>query len=121
MQLAAAHGDAESECDLAIVYIAGRGLPQSYEKALVWFENSAEQDYAKAQFNLGSLYANGQGTSKDLRKGYKWLLLAERGGYKDDQGALQSLTYQMTKEQIAEAQRDADAWASARPHQVVVK
>jgi TPR repeat protein len=102
-------------------YFAGKGLPQSYEKALSWFESSAEQNYAKAQFNLGSMYANAQGTPKDLRKAYTWLLLAQRAGFQDDQGALRSLRYQMTKDQTAEAERDADVWASAHPRPATVK
>lgn len=113
MQLAAAHGNAEAECNLAILYQAGIGVPQSYKDALSWYQKAAEQGYAKAQQNLGALYGNGQGTTKDFVKAYKWLLLAQRSGYKDSPQALDSLRRQMSSEQIAEAQRQADGWASA--------
>ena len=45
MQLAAAHGDAETECNLAILYQKGTGLPQSYEDARAWFQMAAEQGF----------------------------------------------------------------------------
>jgi uncharacterized protein len=114
MQLAAAHGNAEAECNLAILYQAGIGVPQSFQDALTWYQKAAEQGYAKAQHNLGALYGNGQGTTKDFVRAYKWLLLAQRTGYKDSQQALDSLGSQMTSEQIAEAKRQADEWVSAQ-------
>jgi hypothetical protein len=91
-------------------------LPQSYQDALTWFQKSAEQGYVTAQHNLGALYGNGQGTTKNLMEAYKWLSLAEQGGYNDTQHALESLKPQMTSEQVAEAQRSADAWNTAHPH-----
>jgi TPR repeat protein len=117
MQLAAAHGDAETECNLAILYQKGTGLPQSYEDARAWFQMAAEQGFVTAQHNLGALYGNGQGTTKNLVEAYKWLSLAEQGGYKDTQHALELLKPQMTSEQIVEAQRLADAWNTAHPRQ----
>jgi hypothetical protein len=45
---------------------------------------------------------------------YKWLSLAQQSGYKDSQQALDWLKPQMTSEQIAEAQRLAKEWTTAR-------
>jgi len=82
---------------------------------LTWYQKAAEQGYPKAQNNLGALYGNGQGTTKDFVQAYKWLLLAERGGDRDSQKALDWLKSQMTSGQIAEAQGLADAWNVAHP------
>jgi uncharacterized protein len=90
-------------------------LPQSYQDALTWFQKAAEQGFTKAQHNLGALYGNGQGTSRDFVAAYKWLFLAEQGGYADSQQALDWLKPQMTSEQIAEAQHLAYAWTSLHP------
>src|ERR1019366_9993445 len=111
MQLAAAHGKAEAECNLAILYQTGTGLPQSFNDALVWYGKAAEQGFAKAQHNLGALYGDGHGTPKDFVKAYKWLLLAQKSGYRDSQQALDWLKPQMTAEQITQAQSSADGWA----------
>jgi hypothetical protein len=97
------------------LYQTGTGLPQSYQNALIWFQKSAEQGYVTAQHNLGALYGNGQGTSKNPVEAYKWLSLAELGSYKDTQHALEFLKPQMTSEQIAEAQRLAEAWNTVHP------
>ena len=56
-----------------------------------------------------------KGTTKNLVEAYKWLSLAEQGGYQDTQHALDLLKPKMTSEQIAEAQRLADAWKIAHP------
>jgi TPR repeat protein len=75
-------------------------------------QKAAEQGFAKAQHNLGALYGNGRETTKDSVQAYKWLSLAQQGGYKDSQQALDWLKPQMTAEQIAQAQRLADDWSS---------
>jgi TPR repeat protein len=41
---------------------------KDYETAFIEFEKSASQGYAGAQFNLGFLYINGMGVSKNLDK-----------------------------------------------------
>ena len=105
MQLAAAHGDAETECNLAVLLSDRNRLAAKLRDALNWFQKAAEQGYVTAQHNLGALYGNGQGTPKNLVEAYKWVSLAEEGGYKDTQHALELLKPQMTSEQIAEAQQ----------------
>jgi TPR repeat protein len=41
----------------------------------------AEQGFAKAQFNLGFMYDNGQGTAQDYREAIKWYRLAAEQGF----------------------------------------
>ena len=47
-------------------------MAQDYGKARAWFEKAAAQSYAKAQFNLGLLYANGKGVPQDINKARAW-------------------------------------------------
>ena len=42
---------------------------------------AAEQGYARAQFNLGVMYATGRGVPKDDAKAVKWYRLAADQGY----------------------------------------
>src|SRR5918911_1031109 len=53
-------GDAPSQFNLGLMYLDGTGVPQNDEKAVEWFRRSADQGYAKAQGNLGALYATGR-------------------------------------------------------------
>ncbi|MEX4618357.1 sel1 repeat family protein [Haemophilus influenzae] len=48
----------------------------------------AEQGYAGAQFNLGNLYANGQGVKQDDFEAVKWFRKAAEQGYAKAQGRL---------------------------------
>src|SRR5207247_4375042 len=50
------------------------GVPENLEKA-------ADQGYAQAQNNLGTLYENGEGVPKDLRKAAKLYQKAADQGY----------------------------------------
>jgi TPR repeat protein len=110
MRLAAEHGDAEEECNFAILLQTGTGVPQNFADAILWYQKAAEQGHLKAQSNLGALYGNGQGTKQDLVTAYKWLSLSYRGGYKDSQQGLDFLKTKMTAKQIEEAQQQADQW-----------
>ena len=51
-----------------------------YAAALKWYRRAAEQGYALAQVNLGSMYFDGQGTSPDIQEALKWYRLAANQG-----------------------------------------
>ena len=99
--------------DRAVVaYDAG-----DYTTALSLLRPCAEQGSADAQYNLGIMYANGDGVGRDRVRAYMWYLIASSTG--DDR----ALTYReelarlMTPAQIAEAQRLAREWLAAHPPQ----
>ena len=52
----AAQGDDQAQCELARRYEHGVGLGQSDRKALHWYRQPAEQNVAKAQYNVGRLF-----------------------------------------------------------------
>ena len=67
---------------------------------------------AKAQYNLGLMYANDHGVAEDTVRAYMWLNLAAAQG---NEGAKQSqsmIVGRMTKEQIAEAQKLSRGWTA---------
>ena len=47
------------------MYDQGRGVAQDDGEAVRWLRKAAEQGDADAQFNLGSLYDEGQGAMYD--------------------------------------------------------
>jgi phosphate/sulfate permease len=58
-------GFSESQNQLAILYLEGRGVPASDEQAVIWLKRAAEQDNPNAMFNLGRLAETGRGVPKD--------------------------------------------------------
>ena len=52
-------------------YYRGKGVPQDFQKAAEWYQKAAEQGHAKAQFNLGVMYANGEGVSQNYEEAVK--------------------------------------------------
>lgn len=65
-------GDPVSQYFLGKLYENGKGTEKDINKAIEWFEKSANQNYDKAQTYLGILYAKGKETEKDINKSIKW-------------------------------------------------
>ena len=63
-----------------MMYDLGRGVEQSTEQEMYWYEKAARQGLPAAQYNLAVIYHNAEGVPQDDVKAYAWLLLAERGG-----------------------------------------
>ncbi|STZ00103.1 Beta-lactamase hcpA precursor [Moraxella lacunata] len=63
------------------MYDNGHGIKQDYQKAFEWFTKSANQDNAKAQYNLGVMYHNGQGAKQDPNTAKQWFAKACENGY----------------------------------------
>ncbi|MCD8053923.1 MAG: sel1 repeat family protein [Lachnospiraceae bacterium] len=61
----------------------GKFCPQDYEKALYWYEKSADLGNASAQFNLGNNYFRGKnGVSRDYEKVAFWFEKSAEQGEK---------------------------------------
>ena len=53
---------------------------KDYKEAVRLYRLSAEQGDAKAQFNLGNRYYNGQGVPQDYKEAVKWYRLSAEQG-----------------------------------------
>lgn len=69
---AANQGDYLGQYRLGMMYKAGNGVVENYNKAIEWILISAEQGYGRAQYRLGHIYSKGDITSKDLKKAIEW-------------------------------------------------
>jgi TPR repeat protein len=65
---------------------------------------AAEQGHAKAQSNLGFMYAIGQGVTKDYVCAHMWCNLAASNGHRIASENLDKIAKGMTPAQIDEAQ-----------------
>ena len=81
-----------------------------YETALKEFRPLAEQGDALAQFNLGGMYAEGEGLPKDYVLAHMWMNLAVAKGVQEAVKGRDLLEKNMTPAQIGRAQRLAREW-----------
>jgi S1-C subfamily serine protease len=66
--------------------------------------------HASAQYNLAGMYWRGEGVPTNHVLAYAWASLAAAGGHEDSRKRREWLAKEMTREQIAEAQRIAAAF-----------
>jgi hypothetical protein len=101
-------GDAQSEADLGTIYLFGNfGVAKDEIEAVKWYRQAAEKNVADAQYNLGVCQLKGLGVAKDEVEGYKWVLLAARQGNQNALNILSTLSAQMNRATMAEAQKRA--------------
>ena len=84
-----------------------------YATALRLFQQSADQGSATAQFNVGTMYANGQGVAQNYVLAYKWFSLSAAQGYTDAVKGRDFITARMTPAEVNEAQKLVPAPANA--------
>ena len=73
-------------------------------------EIAARCGAADQLFNLGMLYAIGRDVPQDFVAAHKWFNLAALGGNREGQQCRADLSDEMSRDEIAEAQRQARAW-----------
>lgn len=70
----------------------------------------AEQGIAEAQYNIGRMYAYGEGLEQDYAEAYAWFLVAAQSGRAvEARKAMTQLQPHMSAEQISTAYRRAEA------------
>lgn len=84
--------------------------PSDYAQALKSTRLVADQGFAFGQYQLGTMYAKGQGVPQNFVLAHMWLNLAAAQGYADAVSYRERVAAQMTPDQIAEAQRLAREW-----------
>ena len=95
---------AEDDFD-AVKKAAEQGDKESRVNRVRWYCKAAEQGRADAQYNLGFMYDNGVGVPEDDIQAYAWISLASAQGVEIGEIAKETLTGEMTRAEIAEAQK----------------
>lgn len=103
-------GDPAAQFNLALMYLDGTGVPQSYDHAVEWFKRSADHGYTKAQYNLGGLYAGGKGVKRNYITAHFWLNVCASSGDAKCAAQRDLVAQKMKAKDLAEAQRQAVAW-----------
>lgn len=81
LEVAANAGVPSAQFKLANAYYAGAGVTRDLAQAQLWYGRAAQQGQTEAQNAFGIMLVSGAGGAADPVEGYKWLLLAERGGH----------------------------------------
>lgn len=68
----AQRSDSHAQYNLGMRYLLGVGGPQNAERAVYWFQKSADQHNAYAQDELGYLYAEGKIVPRDFGLALQW-------------------------------------------------
>ena len=79
-------------------------------EAVRLYRKAAEQGLVEAQYNLGVMYAEGQGVRQDFVQAHMWFDLAAASGDLSARKNSEIIAAKMTPSQIAEAQRLAREW-----------
>ena len=111
-------GDAFAQSWLGNAYRTGNklvGVPKDIAEAVRLKTLAAEQGYWPAKQDLGNMYEDGEGVPKDYVLAYMWSNLAAAQGNIPAGLRRDRLEQQMTREQIAEAQRMSREWLEAHP------
>ncbi|WP_196800515.1 tetratricopeptide repeat protein [Thioalkalivibrio sp. AKL10] len=103
-------GNWDAQSKLGLLYYQGRGVPQDYTEAAKWSRKAAEQGSAAAQYMLAVLYGLGQGVLQDQVRAHMWANIATVNGGPNSpelRDIRDKFAREMTRDQIAEAQRRA--------------
>jgi TPR repeat protein len=109
-RLSAEKGDAQGEGLLALILAEQPTAPKDDVEAAKWARLSAEQDHNGGQFVLGAMYSMGRGgLPRDYIEADKWYILSGRTNpaVANTRKPLEAF---MSAEDIAEANRRAEAW-----------
>ncbi len=120
---AARQGGAFAQHDLGYMFHNGYGVPRDYQQAARWYRKAADQGFGPSQLGMGVMYALGQGVPQSYVRAHKWASLAavhmdqSAGMYGVDPGQREAairyrdaVAVHMSREEVSEAQRLADAW-----------
>lgn len=114
----AERGDPTAQAYLGFMFETGRGVPQNYSEAAMWYRRSAEQGNGTAQYSLGLLYDKGFGVPRDVVEAHRWLNLStslasprEREGRERIRDAIAS---KMSREELALSRIRALGWMPSR-------
>lgn len=81
-----------------------------YDVQDVNFNDMASTGNAESLFELGLMYATGRNGEVDVIAAHKWLNIAAFRGVDAAKSHREELAAEMTRDQIAEAQREAREW-----------
>jgi len=106
-----------AQFNLGTMYANGQGVAKDDAQSVVWFDRAAKLGDAGGQFNMGRCCQRASmdglpANAPEARiEAYKWFQLAAAQGYKNSEGAFATLTFKMTRTDVAEAMKRVDGFS----------
>ncbi|MCW8982941.1 MAG: sel1 repeat family protein [Gammaproteobacteria bacterium] len=92
-QKAAEAGDVDAQCSIGDLHLTGgAGIEPNAKAMLYWYEQAANQQHPKAQYQLGKMLSDGKFVTQNDEAAFRWLTLAIMNGSEPAQKELQLLT-----------------------------
>ena len=82
---------ASAQYNLAMLYLAGKGVAKDFELAWNWLSRAVISGHAKAQFSMGRMYETGNGVQADSEAARMYYQMAAESGLTEAQNALTAL------------------------------
>jgi TPR repeat protein len=102
---------------LGELYLGHQSVPQDFAVARSWFLRGAQAGNSPSMYNLGVLYALGQGVAQDEIEAFKWLELAADTGVGEDRDkalrARSRLAKRLTPVEVSWAASRVEDWTRA--------
>ena len=98
-----------AQFNLGTMYASGQGVAKDDAQSVVWFGRAANLGDAGGQYKMGrschraSLDGLPSAAPEARIEAYKWFQLAAAQGYKNSESAYATLTFKMTRADVAEA------------------
>lgn len=118
---AAEQGHGEAQFSLGLMHANGWGVPMNDDEAVNWYRMAAEQGYVEAQTNLAKSYQKGRGVEQNFADAYTWNQIAMQLGDLNAKYDRDTVASELSAEQLATAQQNADVWLGEHPDLVVVE
>ncbi len=113
---AAENGHVRAQQNLGAMYEEGTGVLQDQAEAAKWYRMSAAGGNVNAKIILGVMYEEGRpGLPLNVVIAHMWYNLAAAQGSADAARFRDELALDMSAEQVAEAQRQAQDWLAKNP------
>ena len=103
--LAETSEDGLAQYYVAMMYLQGQGVEQSYDEAAQWFRKAAEQRIKQAQYRLAELYMSGRGVPKDYEYAYAWYRTGAEHQHRKSIDALPAARDNLSAEELEEAEK----------------
>jgi len=108
-----------AQFNLGTMYARGQGVVRDDAQSVAWFGRAANLGDAGGQYHMGQICqrASMDGRPADAPEArieaYKWYQLAAAQGYKNADGAYATLTFKMTRADVAEANQRVASFVAA--------
>lgn len=113
---AADNGHARAQQNLGAMYEEGAGVIQDYVEAAKWYRFAAAGGNVNAKLNLGVMLERGvPGIPLNVVRAHMWYNLAGSQGSVEAAKFREEAALDMSREQVAEAQRLAQEWLDKHP------